>query len=180
VICVGVVQLLGGADTMAERLHLVRVVVTLQLLLGVTAIWILANALRRSLMQATSADAFLLALACSPWLIYALTNGVESGMTLLMFAMLLFGFVAWDPLGSPARRTDGVLGLLLAGLIFSRLDLAFLIPAVECLPIARLHAAEADALALPDVHVDDPSKPRVALGFEALAGCQLRSDRSGR
>lgn len=134
-VCAAVAQLQGGGAEPESLTLYVRVMTTLQLLLGGTAAAMLAYAVRRALNSA-SAAAVVLAGFATPWLVYASSDGLESGLSLLAMAALFLAATRDRPFTTEPRKEDLAFGALLSISFLARLDYAFL-----CMGVGAVGAA---------------------------------------
>jgi hypothetical protein len=118
-------KLLGAGGGVEDLISFARIAVSTQLVLGLLSVGLLAWAIRRT-HSSELVPALVIAGSCSPPVIYAMTSGVESAFVLLFCSLLLVAFIKVRPLGTHPHLGDCILGLLLMGVIFSRLDLGLL------------------------------------------------------
>lgn len=116
-------QALAGIPASLELLP--RVALTVQWILGVAAVVLLCR-LARTVFGSRSAAALVLAGASTPWVVYALSDGMESGTVLLAVVLFLVAAERFRPFTAPPGSRDLVLGLILAAAFFARLDAGLL------------------------------------------------------
>lgn len=110
---------------LTDRFAYVRMMLSIQLLCGLAAVTMLALALAEKLRCLTSLTPAL-AIFCLPWPLYAMTDGLESGLTLFFLGACLLAAVKYRVFDSPARREDAAFGALLSLAVLARLDTVFL------------------------------------------------------
>lgn len=114
----------GSIDLSVLLLH-ARLMLSLQLALGLVGIWLLLLAFWRLL---ESKEALLVAagLLCLPMVVYASTDGLESGLVLFLLGGLFLFSTLHPPTDPQPLRVALSMGALLAVLFLARLDTVLL------------------------------------------------------
>jgi hypothetical protein len=125
------ISLLSGTFdyTVSDGLLFLRVMLTTQLGLGLTAVFILAKALF-SIDRSGALSALGVAVMGTPFFIYAMTDGMESGLVILFLSSLFLLYQKLNPLRQEVNEKDLAFGAFLSLGLMARLDLAFLILAI--------------------------------------------------
>jgi hypothetical protein len=134
----GLALIVQPGTTIPALLGFARLALGLQVLLGAGAIGVLATAAAQRWGGGAAAAAVVLALACNPWTVYTFTDGLESALTLLALAALLWSGPGWQLIESPAGARDVAFGALLSLAVLARLDAALLCVAVGIVGIVTL------------------------------------------
>ena len=135
-VCAAIAQIQGADVAPASLTLYVRLMLTIQLLFGGTAAALLAYAVGRGLRSANAA-AIVLAGFATPWLVYASSDGLESGASLLAMSALFLAALRDRPFTSDPRKEDLAFGALLSIGFLARLDYAFLCVGVALIATAR-------------------------------------------
>lgn len=117
-----------------------RVMLSFQMVLGLLAVVLAWAVVRRACGGESPVPALVPAAATMPWVLYGMTDGLESGLTLLFFAALLFLLPRLRPFGSPPGSADFTFGALLSIGFLARLDLALLCLALALVTVAAMVA----------------------------------------
>ncbi len=114
----------GGDDSTASLLFFARQMLTVELLLGLGAAIVLAVLATRS--KSAGAPALVLAFLATPWCLYGMTDGVESGLVQAGCALFFLLCAVLKPFGSKPGAGDLAFGAALAMVALARLDLLLL------------------------------------------------------
>lgn len=115
--------------TVKDSLLFLRVMLTFQLGLGLISACLLGKTLWIIDRSGTLAALAIAGLA-TPYCIYAMTDGMESGLVLLFLSSLILVFQKLRPLKQEVDENDFAFGAILAMGLMARLDLALLILAL--------------------------------------------------
>jgi hypothetical protein len=125
-----------------SQLLFVRFMLSIQLVIGGAAIALLAWTTWR-LLRSSGALALLLAGCATPWVIYGMTDGLESALSQLSVAALLLAHERYRPFALPVRVQDVAYGALLSMAFLARLDFVFLCFAIAVVAFAALPLRDA-------------------------------------
>ncbi len=110
-------------------LHFARVMLALQILIATSAIVWLGSFLGK-ITRSPLISTVVYTAGCTPYLAYALADGMESGLVLLFLALFVFALFRFRPLSEKATEKDLAFGAVLALGLMARLDLALVSLAV--------------------------------------------------
>ena len=117
-----------------DVLLLARLVATLQLLLGACAATMHALLCWRVLRSA-AATAVLLALHATPFVVYGMTDGMESGLLQLALAGIFWGAIAFKPFTGELTPRVFAFGAIVSLAVLARLDVGLLAVALTCVAL---------------------------------------------
>lgn len=123
----------GGLGDPTAMAFYARVVLMVQMTLGLLAVLLVWIAMRRLPGMPSHAPAMVPLVFALPWQIYAMTDGLESALTLLFWAGLFYFLPRLKPFTSRPGGDDFAFGALLSIGFLARLDHALL-----CLAIAMV------------------------------------------
>lgn len=133
--------LLGGAGAGVEAMAAhTRAMLLLQMVLGLLAVILAWTAAWRACGNGSVVPALVPALAAVPWMIYGMTDGLESGLTLLFLAALFVMLPRLRPMTRPPGGHDFAFGALLSMGFFARLDIALLCVSIAVVAIGVMVA----------------------------------------
>lgn len=108
-----------------EAIWFARMMLTVEMLLGLCTLFLTVYTLRRQLARPASTAIFIAGFA-TPFLVYAMTDGMESGLVLLSLSAFVYTVHHFGVLGPHSSEKDIAFGALLAMAVMARLDLALL------------------------------------------------------
>lgn len=132
IVCSTLALLCGADSSSVADLHwYAGVVLLVQACGGVAALALLALACKEFLRDRLSV-AMVFAAGATPWVIYGMTDGMESVLVQFSIAGVWITGHSFRPFTSPPSSRDVAFGALLGVVVLARLDLALLPMAIGC------------------------------------------------